>query len=311
MPEFHETVHSRGQQTIAVWSTFSPAFMVDVLTLAQHTADVNAMPAAAAARDTQQDVVDDARTARDNNFNLLADLGVRVPRAIEGQLPADDDLHGEIDDVRAVESTSQDNAQARIRRVLSLWTRYNAKRAAAVPPLPALLVGAATVAQLQTALNNHPGLMQAVENEKAELNQKRTDLKRLATKVDRNNKRWFAAWEGNFADGSPERDALGQIDTGPQTPAPGALLIASVVAQPGARFTVEFTPGGGAHASTLELLWQVMGVDADFTNQLALVDTTPRVAVTGAVPGVTVRFKTRAGNSTGTTDSPVVQQVAV
>ena len=101
MPEFHEDAHSRGQQTIGVWGTFAPGFNVDTLTLALHTAEVNAIPAAAAARDTQQDVVDDARTARNNNFDFLSDLGVRAPRAIEGQLPAGDNLHGEIDDVRA------------------------------------------------------------------------------------------------------------------------------------------------------------------------------------------------------------------
>ena len=311
MPEFHEDAHNRGQQTIGVWGTFAPGFNVDTLTLALHTADVNAIPAAAAARDTQQDVVDDARTARNNNFDFLSDLGVRAPRAIEGQLPAGDNLHGEIDDVRALEATSQDNAQARVRRVLGVWTRYNARRAAAVPPLGALLVGTTTVAQLQTALDNHPGLMQTVEDEKAELKLKRSDLKRLATKVDTNNKRWFAAWEGNFADGSAERDALSQIDTGPQTPQPTALQIGTVTAQAGGHFTVPFVTGGGAHATTELLLWQVVGVDAGFSHQVALTDHGPKAVATGAAAGATVNFKTRVSNSVGDTDSAVQSGVAV
>ncbi|NDF00705.1 MAG: hypothetical protein EB034_20910, partial [Verrucomicrobia bacterium] len=191
------------------------------------------------------------------------------PRAIEGQIAADDDLHGAIDDVRAIEATSQDNAQARIRRVISLWTRVNTQRTGATPPLTALLVGTTTVAHLQTALDNHPILMQTVENEKAELNQKRAALRNAASKVDQNNKRWFAAWEGNFADGTPERDA-----------------------------------------TTRQLLWQVEGVDADFTHPIALTDTSPKHVTSGAAADVTVRFKTLVSNSVGTTESAVVEAVA-
>jgi hypothetical protein len=311
MPEYHEEVHTRGQQTLGVWITFNAGFTVGPLTIALHTADVNAIPTAAAARDTQQDAVDDAREARDNNYELLKDLGVRVPRAIEGQLPAGDDLLGELDDVRAIEATSQDNAQARVRRVLSLWTRVNAKRAAAVPPLGPLLVGTTTVAQLQTILDNHSGLMQTVENEKAELNQKRSDLRNLANKVDRNNKRWFAAWEGHYAEGTPERDALSQIDTGPQTPAPTPLQIGAITAQAGGQFTVPFVAGGGAHATTELLLWQVVGVDAGFTHQVPLTDHNPKVVATGAALGATVNFKTRMSNSVGLAESAVVAKVAV
>ena len=311
MPEFHDDIHSRGQQTIGVWGTFAPAFTVGPLTLALHTTDVAAILTAATARDTQQDAVDDARAVRDANFIFLSDLGVRAPRAIEGQIAVDDDLHREIADVRAIESTGQDSAQARIRRVISLWTRTNTKRAAAVPPLPALLVGTTTVAQLQTALDNHPGLMQNVENEKAELNRKRADLRNAASKVDKNNKRWFAAWEGNFAEGTPERDALSQIDTGPQTPVPSALEIGTVTAQAGGQFTVPFVAGGGAHATTELLLWQVVGVDAGFTHQVTLTGHSPKVIATGAAPGATVNFKTRESNSVGQTESAVKSAVAV
>ncbi|NBV25069.1 MAG: hypothetical protein EBS05_24510 [Proteobacteria bacterium] len=280
------------------------------MTLAQHTTDVAAIVTAATARDTQQDAVDDARAAREANFNFLSDLGVRAPRAIEGQIAADDDLHGAIDDVRAIEATSQDNAQARIRRVISLWTRVNTQRTGATPPLTALLVGTTTVAHLQTALDNHPILMQTVENEKAELNQKRAALRNAASKVDQNNKRWFAAWEGNFADGTPERDALSQIDTGPQTPEPSPLAIATVTPQAGGHFSVVFTAGGGAHATTRQLLWQVEGVDADFTHPIALTDTSPKHVTSGAAADVTVRFKTLVSNSVGTTESAVVEAVA-
>jgi hypothetical protein len=40
MAEYWQPIHTRGQQTISVWSTFNPDFTVDTVTLAQHQADV-------------------------------------------------------------------------------------------------------------------------------------------------------------------------------------------------------------------------------------------------------------------------------
>lgn len=66
MPEFHEEVHTRNQQTGAVWNTHAPGFKVGKLTLTQHLANGAALFTAANVRDLAQDALDDARAVRDN-----------------------------------------------------------------------------------------------------------------------------------------------------------------------------------------------------------------------------------------------------
>ena len=302
MAEFSQDVHQRGQQTIAVWGSFDPAFQVGSLTLAAHTADVALLVTQADARGTQQDVFDDAMLARDANFNAIRDIIVRVPQLIEATLEEDDLLQNDLDDVYAISPDSQASLQERARRVISLWTRANAVRAAKTPPLPVLLLGAVAVANLQTRLTNHPTLLQAVENERSELNQKKSQLNATARRVDRNNKRWYAAWSKNFAVGSPENNALSQVDTGPTTPAPSAQEINTLVAS-GNNVAVTYLAGGGAHATTMVLLWQVVGTDPDFGHATPVVLTGQTVGP--FPPGPEVLFKTRASNSTGDTDSAV------
>jgi hypothetical protein len=302
-------VHTRGQQTGGVWGQFAPTFKVGALTLTQHLTDVGAILTAANTFGLAVDALDDARAARKAKRLFLSDLGVRVPRAIEGQLADGDDLHDELSDVRKVDGEGEADVLERCRRLASVWTRYNAQRAAATPPLAALTVKAAdgsntdvTLAMLQAAITAHPMLLQAVEDRKSDVSKARSALKKAVRLADRNNKRWLSAWEGEFPEGSAELDALSQIDTGPSIPAPTALEIATVTPQAGGAFAVSYAAGGGAHATTLLLQWQIVGVDAAFGHDALLVLAGQTVA-TGASAGAIVKFRTVAENSQGTTPS--------
>lgn len=302
MAELWQVVHQRGQQTNAVWETFGPGFQVGSLTLADHKADVALLPVQADARGVQQDVLDDAMLARDANFDAMRDIVVRVPQLIEATLEDDDLLQNDLDDVYSVIPNSQANVQERARRVISLWNRVNALRAAKTPPLPPLLLGTIAVADLQTRLSNHAALLQTVENEKSELNQLKGLLNKTARRVDRNNKRWYAAWSKNFVSGSPEYNALGQVTTEQGTPEPTALEIDTLTAD-GNNVNVTYVEGGGDHATTLELLWQVVGTDPAF-GHATLVNLSGQT-VGPFPPGSEIRFKTRATNSTGEAESTV------
>ena len=192
----------------AVWNTFNPSFQVGTVTLAVHSADVALLVTQADARGVQQDVLDDAVLLRDDNFRTLHDIVVRVPQFIDATLEEGDLLHGDLDDVYSISPESQSGVQERARRVVSLWNRVNAARASMTPPLTPLLLGTTTVANLQTRLTNHPVLLQAVENQRSELNQQKCLLNAIARRVDRNNKRWYTAWPKFFSNESPENAAL-------------------------------------------------------------------------------------------------------
>jgi len=302
MAEFWEGVHVRGQQSIGVWETFDATFQVGPLTKAQHAIDVALILTHVTERDTQQDVFDDAIEFRNTNFNLLFDIVTRVPQLIDATLDDADPLNNDLDDVFGVDPDTQHGVMERSRRVISLWNRVNIKRAAMAPALPALTLGVTTVANLQTAVTNHPTLLQTVENERAEVSQKKSQLQTTSRRVDRNNKRWYAAWANFFAVGSPEHNALSQVDTEEGTTPPTALEIATLT-QTVLSVAVAYVAGGGRRATSLVLLYQVVGVDADFGHATPVVLAGQTI---GPFPaGATINIKTRATNSAGSTESAV------
>ena len=109
---------------------------------------------------------------------------------------------------------------------------------------------------------------------------------------------------GEFAAGSPERNALSQIDTGSQTPAPEALEINTAVVEAPDKVVFTYVAGGGDHATSFKLKWKIEGVDADFTHETVLNLAGQTVTLANAA-GKTVSFKAVATNSTGSTDSAV------
>lgn len=214
MSEYWQPILQRNQDTCGVWGTHAPAFLVGELTLAVHQADGTQLAVLAQLKTDQEGVVDAARDARDANQALIRDLCIRVPRLLEGSLPVGDAL---LDNVAAVQAMPMDGVrtiQLRGQALRTLWTEGNARRAALVPPQGPLLAGAQGVAVLAAALSAEEGLERAVSDTRGVLSDRRSDLRLLATRVDRNNKRWYVAWLGNFPAGTPENDALSQIDTG-------------------------------------------------------------------------------------------------
>ena len=310
MAEQWQEVFIRNQQTRGIWKAHDEAFVVGELTLSQHAADGDSLLTLANARDLAEDAVDDARDLRDAKAEWLADLCVRFPRAVAGQLAPEDPMHNEVADVQGIEINSQADLADRGRKVVSLVTRYNAARAAAVPPKPALTLKPSnpddddvTIGAFTTELNAQSGRLLAIEDRKADFNKARSALQKHTLKVDRNNKRWFIAWEGNFPDGSPEIAALSQIDTGPSTPAPGAKEIDQATALGSGAVRITPAAGVAAHASLLMLQWRIVGVDTEFVHAAVVV--LAGQTITGLPVGATVEFKIRASNSKGHTDGAV------
>ena len=298
MAEFWEAVHIRGQQTDAVWFTHAPAKLVGTTTQAMHAADVGQIMTDVDARDVQEDVWDDAEKAVDLSFKFIHNIGVRAPAIFDETLEDDDPLNDDLDDIFREDPDTQHGAMKRARKVISFWNRMNAKRAAMTPPLPPVLVGTKAVADLQTALASHPGLMQTAENELAELNDKKDDLQKTARRVNRINKRWHRLWKNDFDEDSPERNALSQVDTEEGTNPPTAMEV-NTLTQSGLLVAIVYVAGGGRSATSLVVVWQVVGVDADFGHARPVILAGQTVGPFTA--GQTINFKTRASNSAVTT----------
>ncbi len=212
--ESWQTIQERGQQSVAVWGQWNAAFKVGKDTLATLEAAVQALPGAAQNVKIQQDAVDDLRNARDTRVALITLLAVQMPRKLDGDLEAEDPYHGDLENIRGVEITGMGSAETRGQMVNALWLKLNARLAAETPAKPAMTVGGKTQANLQTALTELPERKQLVEKAVSLLNDRRGVLRGFMRTADGLSKRWYAAWQGEFAEGTPQRAALSQIDTG-------------------------------------------------------------------------------------------------
>ena len=304
MAEEYQLVHHRGLQTIGVWGQHAATLKVGKLTLTQHTTDVADILTRASSWEAATSGLDAARDARDLADRLLHTLNVHAPDAIEGDLEEDDEYLDDLPDIRAIKMTNPGKTLERARKIIPLWTKINARHAAATPVEPPLQAKGTTLADFTALMETLAPALQEVENQNSDERKAAGALARATAKVDRQNKKWFIAWQGAFEVGSPERDALSQIDTGSPTPAPSPLVIATATPQAAGSFALAYTAGGGAHASALILQWQVVGVDADFAHDTA-VNQAGQTVATGAATGASVKFRTKGTNSSGTTFGPL------
>ena len=301
----YQEAHQRGIDTIAVWNQYAPAFTAGTLTVAQHTADVAEILTRAGAVATADSDLEQARDARDALEEALQQLCVQGPAAIEGGLPSGSDLQDDLHPIRAIKMASKEKTLERARKLHALWEKVNARHAAAVPVLPEQKAGGKTLAEFTTLMDNLAASLQTVADEESDNKLAHRDLDQITQQVDRQNKRWYKAWLGEYAEGTAERDALSQIDTGNPTAPPEYYEITTLEDQGGGTVGVSYNPEGGAHATTLLLLWRNVAAESTFPHSTELLPNGQTVS--GLTPGEMYEFKTRAQNSTGSVDSPLVQ----
>ena len=302
MSEYWEPIRDRGNDTCAVWNQFNLDFLVGTLDIATHLTDVQAIEPLVQARDDAEDLYDQAVDARDANWKVLHDLNVNAVRVIRGNLDPDDMLMLELDDISGMSNEGSGRICARSRKLSTLWKKVNTMRAALTPPLDPVSVGAALVATVDTALTANEPLLKSVSDKLASWNSARRVLRALADKVDRNNKRWYDAWSGNYPEGTPERDALSQIDTGSNPVALPGDVDFTVMYGPGAELHIDATT---EHATHFRELRKGPGEDA-FIERAANSESPIHDPVT--LPGQ-YKVQLQARNSSG--DGPVSAEKSV
>ena len=306
--EYWEITHERAVATCAVWY-MDQLFKLKNCDYAGHVTRTAALPGLAGTRAEAEGDFSDAREDCLDYFAKLNELNSRVPGIIKGCLSADDDLHGQIDDIQAIDmNVSEAQSLRRARLVHALWVDYNASLAAEAPPAPALtvvykkkdsedpaeVVSAADFNTLVTV--NAPQSVAAREEKLRIVNNTKTALRSGEAKLDRDNKRWYLAWLKTYPAGTAEGDAaLSQIPTEQGTQEPNALQIATLAVHGDRTVTVNYPENGGEHATTLELLYKLGGEEA-------YGHTTPVVRPSQTAgpfpPNETVTFITRVANST-------------
>ena len=249
--KFYYVIHSRGVDTVAVWTLFGATFNVGELTLAAHAAEVNSFNGRVLELVQAEDALGMARSNRDETAATLRTVCSRALQLISGSLPQGHALNKEVAKVYGIRGASLEAMNRRCLDLVGVWEQANVFRAAQSPAQPPITVDATVVSGFQSSLGNFALQITQVSTKRGHLSEKMTNLRNAATRVDQNNKRWYRAWQGQFAKGTAAREALNLIDTGPKQskPGQGVFLEAQALAELVLKLSFD-----GARATSFTLL---------------------------------------------------------
>lgn len=306
--EYYQAIQNRAAQTAAVINEHVPTLKIGTIGKTELLAQSTALDALAQGRDDAIADSDAAANAENQGFLTIQRLTFQLPKAAEGEL--DDSVAAEsalldlYSPVYAIIPRTTELALERAMKLVSALNKTNDYLISLTPPREIISSGGKELTDLQGLMTAQPALEQTVEDEAAGATTARSALRVAATAVDRLNKRFYKKLEGEARTNAALADALGQIDTGAAN-LPGTLGIKSVL-QGGTddlHLLVSYDNGTYDGNATSIVEWQVVGVDAGFTHNVAA---DPSGNALGPfTAGQTVKLRTRVTNSNGTTTGSV------
>jgi hypothetical protein len=302
--EYWEITKQRAQETLPVWTQYLPTFKVAGLGTTELTTLIDEFEPLVQARTEAQDDFDAAFRAAQDALLRMKVLGTKVPAIIEAQLDENEGLMKDVGDLYAVQPRAEPSILKRLRMLLPVWTRANTALAAmtsAQTPVTRTVGGVTyTAASAKTLLDSFTDLIKAVQDKQELLDRSRAELRAHDRACDQLNKRWYKAVKALHDPGSDVYEALAGITTEPSTPAPETIEINAVLqgGEEGLQALVSYVSGGGAHATTKLIKWQVVGVDPGFDHSAPL-DASGN-ALGPFTVGQTIIIITEVSNSVGT-----------
>ena len=289
-------IEARLQATRDAQTVIAADWIWEEMTVAQWNTQVTSFDAKKAASVTQEGVMLNARATLDNTINQLHDqtvLGLRLARI---KWRNDAPRRAILSNFRA-SGHGRDNAEKEAQGFAAVWTEFDG--AWAPDPL-------GTLADFNTLLVSCLTQENTYKQEHTKWRELTEEFNEYAIESEDLCQAWYAAATAVFPAGSPHGDMIrGTIDTGSPTQFPEYYEIDVLGDLGGGTVEVTYLPGGGAHATTLTLLWRDVATEADFMHSTPLLPNGQNVNV--QTPGATYEFKTRAENSTGSVDSPTKQ----
>ena len=219
--QYYYQIHTRGVDTIAIWTQYAPTFSVGELSLAAHSADVNSFNQRTLEVSQAAVALGLTRASRDSTTNTAKDICSRALALIIGSLPVAHPLIREARRIYRLHGESQERVNRRCLDLVAVWQQTNTFRAAQNPVQAPIMVDLVDVSSFQSTLGNLAQLITETSKKQSTVNDKKNTLREMSQRVDRNNKRWYKSWYGQFARGTAARNALTMIDTGPTQTLPG------------------------------------------------------------------------------------------
>lgn len=304
-----EITKERAIATHTVWTQHAPSLTIGGKVAADLEALIDGFEALAQDRVAKQDLADAAYRARESSLLKMQLLGARIPQIIEGQFSEDDAVVRDLRDVYKVKQTGMNRILERGRRLHPVWVRANTALAAMTPPQPAItraIQGTPQTAAIYLGLvDGFTALTKALSDAEGLYDNAQEALDDHEEECDDLIKRWYRVAKATFEPGTAAYAALESIPTEPTTPYPVPIEISTVVqgGTDGLQVLVNYVAGGGAHATTSEVKWKVVGVDTDFDNNAPL-DPSGN-AIGPFTVGQVVQVMTQVSNSVGSRTSAV------
>lgn len=302
--EYWEITLDRAQKTLPVWQTYLPALKIGTQGADALATLIAGFEPLAQARVAAQDVFDGAFRDVQAVLLMMKVLGTKVPVLIEGHLEENARLMKDVDDLYRNNPRSEASILRRARELYPVWLRANTAMAALLPAQPAIVRAVAgvgqTAAMLKALLDGYTDLIKVLEDKDALLNGTREALRAHDRLTDGLNKRWYRTVKSGTELTPQLSAALDGIPTEPGTAAPDPIEIATVTqgGEAGLQVLVAYVAGGGDHATTKQVQWQVVGTDADFTHTAPL-DASGN-ALGPFTTGQVVKVRTLVSNSAAT-----------
>lgn len=307
--QYWEITKERAIATLTVWTQHAPTLKINTKGPADLEALIDQFEPGAQAVAGKQDDADATYRAVQSTLLKLKLLDIKIPPIIEGQLSENELLMKDLREVYRVTPRSQATILKRARLLYPVWVRANAALAAltpAQPPITRRIQNVPYTALMFKALLD--GLTdEEQDNSDAEglLDEAEHDLAEVDEATDALNKNWYRVVKADFEEGSEAYAALATIPTEQGTPAPDVIEINHVTqgGEGGLQALVSYLAGGGDHATTKLIKWQIEGVDPGFDHSAPL-DASGNALGPFAV-GQTIKIMTEVSNSSGTRTSAV------
>lgn len=293
MPQAWQIVQARALQTQGVWA-LAPDFTVGTHTQTSHNSLAGEVQGLAFETETRKNTLDAKDGVLGTEYGYFQGMNTAIAARLDSEVPDTEPLQREVDQISGIRPDSRAAIDERTIKTITCWQVINTARAAATPPQPPVIVRGVAQAAYNTRWTGLLGPRQAREDAAGEWRSINSELRKLSRTLDQSNKAWYQAWKSEFPAGTAEGDALAGVDTEDGTAMPQVLEIAAV-AQEGLSLRVTYVPGTGAHATVLDLLYQVEGAAGDY--QRVTADEAAGNLIGPFTAGQIVRVRTDVGNS--------------
>ena len=258
MATYAQIVIARAGESQGVWA-LDETFTGGGHPKGEHASLLSNVIFAVSASDVADGVLAGAKRVVAVEHAFFKEMNVAIGQRLDSEVPDTEPMQKRVDEV-FIEQTGETSTERRTELTIVIWKEVNAARAASVPAQPAIVIRGMTVAQYETRYVALNGKKTLVDEKAGIARAKKSAESTIARRLDLWSKSWYQAWKSEFPEGTEKGDALAGVHTEEGTAPPEILVISSLV-QVGLSLKANYDQTSGDHATVMELLYKVEGVD--------------------------------------------------